>query len=99
MISPSLRALSSIGMPFVLVVDDNHTICVALAKLLKMTSAVEACCVTSGEEALTFISQHATDLVVLDIMMPGISGLEVLQRLREEPATPRSPCGHVLGLR
>jgi DNA-binding response OmpR family regulator len=41
----------------------------------------------SGEEALTAARKHAPDLVVLDVMMPGMDGFEVCRRLRSDPQT------------
>jgi EAL domain-containing protein (putative c-di-GMP-specific phosphodiesterase class I)/DNA-binding response OmpR family regulator len=44
-----------------------------------------------GTEALALAMAHRPDLIVLDIMMPGLNGLEVLRRLREEPANADLP--------
>lgn len=38
--------------------------------------------VPSGDEALTYLSDHEADVVILDIKMPGMGGLDVLQRIR-----------------
>jgi PAS domain S-box-containing protein len=45
----------------------------------------------SGQEALSAIAQTPIDLVLLDIMMPGMSGIDVLRALRGQPATARLP--------
>ncbi|HEY7043371.1 MAG TPA: response regulator [Nocardioidaceae bacterium] len=42
---------------------------------------------SSGEEALTVLSQTRPDLVLLDIVMPGVDGYEVCRRIRDNPAT------------
>ena len=42
---------------------------------------------TSGEEAVKFLSQEIPDLVLLDIVMPGMDGYEVCRRIRGDPAT------------
>ena len=42
---------------------------------------------TSGEEALAQLNKEAPDLVLLDIVMPGIDGYEVCRRIREDPST------------
>jgi RNA polymerase sigma factor (sigma-70 family) len=39
----------------------------------------------NGEEALSLIEQHEPDVAILDLTMPGLSGIDVLQRLREQP--------------
>lgn len=58
-------------MAAVLVVDDNNDACRAMAKLV-LQCGHEAECVTSGEEALSFLSGRHVDLVILDSMMPGM---------------------------
>ncbi|MEW1835303.1 response regulator transcription factor [Microbacterium oleivorans] len=70
------------GSPIrVLVVDDEAN----LSDLLRMALQNEgwdARTASNGQEALTLVREFAPDLVVLDIMMPGIDGMEVLRRLR-----------------
>ena len=41
----------------------------------------------SGQEALDAVARAAPDLILLDVMMPGLSGFEVCRRLKEDPAT------------
>ena len=41
----------------------------------------------NGEEALKAVAEHKPDLILLDLMMPGIDGFEVIRRLRADPAT------------
>src|SRR5262245_58813056 len=45
----------------------------------------------SGEDALLHVKQSPPDLVLLDLMLPGMSGLEVCRRLRQEPTTASLP--------
>src|SRR5215510_2318372 len=45
----------------------------------------------SGEDALLQVKQSPPDLVLLDLMLPGMSGLEVCRRLRQEPTTASLP--------
>ncbi|MBK5091992.1 MAG: response regulator [Actinobacteria bacterium] len=45
----------------------------------------------SGEQALDIVSKELLDLVVLDIMMPGVDGWEVLKRIRNDPDTEELP--------
>jgi DNA-binding response OmpR family regulator len=66
----------------VLVVDDEAPVRDLLNDLLKR----EDCAVTicgSGEEALEQLNKDKFDVVLLDIKLPGISGLEVLKNIRE----------------
>src|SRR5262249_35226577 len=66
----------------VLVVDDNDDNCELLRRrLLRQGYAVHVA--NSGDAALEEIEAQTFDAVFLDIQMPGISGLEVLARLRE----------------
>jgi two-component system nitrogen regulation response regulator NtrX len=74
--------------PRVLVVDDEEPI----RKALRMTLEYEGYEVSeasSGIEALTTIERDPADLVFLDIKMPGMDGLEVLEELRERTAVPQ----------
>ncbi len=68
-------------MQRILVIDDDP----AVTSLLKRGLSYEGFAVdtaTSGIEGLTIARNHPSDLVILDVMMPGLSGFEVLQRLR-----------------
>lgn len=73
-----------------LVVDDNEGNRDMLSRRLgKSGFTVEA--VSSGREAIESIGRREPDLVLLDIMMPGMSGLEVLKVLRERHSTTELP--------
>lgn len=65
----------------VLVVDDEPTIGEIVARYLQR-AGYETTAVGDGAQALAFSAQRMPDLVVLDLMLPGIDGLEVLRRLR-----------------
>jgi two-component system, OmpR family, alkaline phosphatase synthesis response regulator PhoP len=67
----------------ILVVDDEWTITSALVVLLKGAGYdVEA--VKSGEEAIKQLSNQKPDLMILDVMMPGLDGYEVCRQVRQE---------------
>ena len=68
----------------VLIVDDEVNIVAALEFLLQR-SGYEVMAVKNGAEALTHVESFAPDLVLLDVMMPRISGYEVCRRMRERP--------------
>lgn len=71
----------------ILVIDDDEAITTALRRALTFEGyAVDVA--HGGEEGLVRARDAAPDLVVLDILMPGLSGLEVCQRLREADDTP-----------
>ena len=68
-------------MQHILVIDDDP----AVTSLLKRGLSYEGFAVataTSGAEGLAIAREHPSDLVILDVMMPGLNGFEVLQRLR-----------------
>ena len=72
---------TSMSHAAVLVVDDHPETCYVLVKLMKLRG-VSAESVNSGEAALASIDADPPELVFLDWMMPGMTGLEVLRALR-----------------
>ena len=69
-------------MTRVLVVDDDVTVREVVVTYLR-AAGHEVDETADGEGALTLLRDHPADLVVLDLMLPGIDGLEVCQRLRD----------------
>jgi CheY-like chemotaxis protein len=74
----------------ILIVDDNVDTNKLLVSLLKRLGR-RAICVSSGEEALAYLRLHLPRLIVLDVMLPGMDGIEVLRALRADPRTARLP--------
>jgi PAS domain S-box-containing protein len=72
----------------VMVVDDNIDAALVLASILRQ-HGYEAMTVHDGATAITESESFRPDVVLLDIGMPGMSGLEVARRLRERNRTPR----------
>ena len=71
-------------MANILVVDDSVDAARVLARLLRhFGHHVDV--VHSGEDALAAVAQTVPDLMILDLMMPGVDGAEVLRRVREVP--------------
>jgi DNA-binding response OmpR family regulator len=66
----------------VLLVDDEEEFVKALAERLKMRD-LRSDTVFDGEQALSFVDQQEPDVMVLDLKMPGIDGLEVLRRVKK----------------
>jgi len=79
---PPLPAISGEGSARILVVDDELINLQVLSNqlLLEKHRVILA---TNGEDAIKLIAENPPDMVVLDIMMPCMSGLEVCRRLRE----------------
>lgn len=73
-------------MQTILVVDDHLDLCKPMTALLKRLG-YSAHYATGGEAALAFAHETPTDLVILDVMMPDMDGLEVLRRLKADPRT------------
>ncbi|MGH7254262.1 MAG: response regulator, partial [Nitrospirales bacterium] len=69
----------------VLIVDDEPSIQTALKMLLDSTYQVQIA--SEGQTALDLFKQEPPHLVLLDVMLPGIDGLEVLKVIRAEDAT------------
>jgi DNA-binding response OmpR family regulator len=70
----------------VLIVDDEPSIVLSLQFLLSR-EGYEVEVAHDGESALELAARRPPDLVVLDLMLPGMDGYEVCRRLRESPAT------------
>lgn len=85
--APAVTATAAARVPCrVLVVDDvadNRTV---LERRLEREGHAVVCA-SNGSEALEWIRDRPFDLILLDILMPGIDGFEVLRRLKADPAT------------
>lgn len=71
----------------ILVVDDEPDIC-ELVGLLLRKRGYGVRTASSGTEALTLLQQEPVDLIILDIMMPGLSGIDACAALREWSTAP-----------
>jgi DNA-binding response OmpR family regulator len=71
----------------VLVVDDDLTVRDVVRRYLELAGH-QVALADNGEDALVWIARHEPDLVVLDLMLPGIDGLEVCRRLRLTSSVP-----------
>ena len=73
--------------PLILAVDDEPGV-LRLIKLELSSQGVRVVTAGDGEEALRIAEQQRPDIVILDIMMPEMGGLEVMRRLRERTSVP-----------
>jgi len=71
----------------ILLVDDNPTNLQMLYQLLEKSVGGKLLVAKNGETALAIARKTRPDLILLDIMMPGIDGFEVCRRLKADPAT------------
>ncbi|KAA0875147.1 response regulator transcription factor [Nitrincola tapanii] len=77
-------------MTQVLVVDDEPNILLSLEFLMEQ-AGFQVHTAADGESALQTINAITPDLVLLDISLPGISGFDVLEQLRQDPRFKRLP--------
>ncbi len=80
---PDLRSATAEPEARLLVVDDEPNIVELLAASLRF-SGFEVHTASNGTQALAQVARLAPDLVVLDVMMPGLDGFEVVRRMRQE---------------
>ena len=66
----------------VLLVDDEEDFVTTLAERLELRE-IETKIATDGETALDIIGKEPFSVIVLDLMMPGLSGMEVLRRIKQ----------------
>lgn len=77
------------GARRVLIIDDNRDAAESLAMLVEVLGGEAHVCF-DGASALAAFDDHAPHLVLLDLTMPGMSGFEVVRRLRERGAHDRA---------
>ncbi|MEH6636428.1 MAG: response regulator transcription factor [Halioglobus sp.] len=71
----------------VLIIDDDRELCSLLAEFLLLEDFA-ASAVHDGAEAVEHCRHHQYDVIVLDVMLPGLQGLDVLRKVRQFSATP-----------
>ena len=86
----TLAKLTPVSTGPVLVVDDDENIRTLLASIL-VEEQIPVSVAANGEEALRIVTQQAPRLVLLDLMMPGMDGFEVLRLLRADERTRHIP--------
>jgi two-component system cell cycle response regulator len=70
--------------PHILIVDDDLSIRDAMHEFVKL-SGYEASVASSAEEAIWILSDNTIEVVITDIMLPGMDGLELTDRIKREP--------------
>ncbi|HTS58842.1 MAG TPA: response regulator [Terriglobales bacterium] len=77
-------------MKKILLVDDSKLLRTANARILAK-AGYEVLTAADGEEGLKIVQSQVPDLLVLDMMLPKLSGVEVLQAVRKNPSTQALP--------
>jgi len=75
----------------ILIIDDEEDFCYFVKKNLEAISNFEIITATKGKKGIQIARKKKPDLILLDIMMPGIDGLEVLKRLKKNENTQNIP--------
>ena len=78
---------SDSGTADILLIDDDRQLGAMLGDFLRTDKLSLTVC-NNGEDGLALLHDKPFDLLILDIMLPGISGLEVLRRLRQDNELP-----------
>ena len=84
-----ITSIQQIDKPRVLVIDDNADICAYATVLLN--SEYDVIVASNGEEGLKKAIREVPDIVVCDVMMPGMDGLECCKRLKNDGITSHIP--------
>jgi excisionase family DNA binding protein len=75
------------GRQRILIVDDEPDVVSFIESTLRLESSYELATASDGFEAGHRLATFRPDLIVLDIMLPGVSGFEVCRRVKSDPAT------------
>lgn len=81
-------AEDSVTQRRVLIVDDEEKVCALLGQFFSL-KGYDVRMVNRGEEALALAEAFHPDVVILDLLMPGMSGVETLKRLKQRQPTPK----------
>jgi len=75
----------------VLIVDDEESMRLLLGRTIEAVPNVEITLAGTCEEALHLVAGRAYDVILLDLLMPGVGGIEVLKGIRNGPPNQRTP--------
>lgn len=89
-VSQGIGETATARQPLVLVVDDNEDNLSLLAFLVEQMDCT-LLTAPNGQTALNLVENHQPSLILLDMMLPDLDGLEVLARIRQRPATAMIP--------
>ncbi len=73
-------------MPKIMIVDDEESLRELITAILT-PEGYEVIAASSGQECLDMLNKEKPDLILMDMMMPGMSGRETTERIRKNPST------------
>ncbi len=71
----------------ILAIDDDPRLCLTIRRWLEVKGNYRVIAVTDGREGLRVAKRQKPDLILLDLVMPGLDGIEVLKKLNNSSAT------------
>jgi len=78
------------SMPSILIVDDCAPVALIMARHIR-EAGHEVALASDGAEALAVLARKPIDCILLDLMMPTMTGMELLHRLKQDPAMSKIP--------
>lgn len=74
----------------ILIVDDSRTVLATLKKILQQ-GGFDAITAADGEEGITMAKQHKPNLILMDLVMPGINGFQATRMIKRDEETKEIP--------
>ncbi len=75
----------------ILVVEDDRSIQMVLELVLSRMAKCEVLCASEGPQGLSMAKEHKPDVILLDLMLPGMDGFEICQKTKADPSTRHIP--------
>ena len=88
---PRLDVKGTQSMSETIMIVDDEPAMLALLEIIFKRKGFTVLTASGAYQALNLLAKEKPDLIILDVMMPGISGLELCRRLRTDPSTAKTP--------
>lgn len=85
------QAMDTDPMKRVLIVDDDESTRLLLERILQALPGLEITLADGGAQTLELLAKNKYDVVMLDLLMPGVGGIELLTRMRKSSANKATP--------